>query len=292
MRRLIPLVDRLLAALLMASSVTLITAGLLSYAPSAFGDPQTPEPVAGGDPLLTPLIPPNPTPTASATQTPTDGPRQTPTDGPRQTPTDGPRQTPTDGPRQTPTDGPRQTETPGPVATPSPAPSSTPSPQAYASRIRIPSLHIDLPVVSGDLVVPGNVDLYPLCDVAMFSPVFVQPGQDGATYIYAHAQRGMFAPLLKASEVNDGASMVGALIEVYTSDDELHLYELYQVKRHATDLSLASPPPGTHMLVLQTSEGVSGTIPKLQVAARPLSVVPADPADANPTPVPRVCLPS
>jgi len=282
MRRLIPLVDRLLAALLMASSVTLITAGLLSYAPSAFGDPQTPAPVAGGDPLLTPLIPPNPTPTASATQTPTDGPRQTPTDGPRQTPTDGPR----------------QTETPGPVATPSPAPSPatsptpSPSPQAYASRIRIPSLNIDLPVVSGDLVVPGNVDLYPLCDVAMFSPVFVQPGQDGATYIYAHAQRGMFAPLLKASEVNDGASMVGALIEVYTSDDELHLYELYQVKRHATDLSLANPPLGTHMLVLQTSEGVSGTIPKLQVAARPLSVVPADPVVANPTPVPRVCLPS
>ncbi len=164
--------------------------------------------------------------------------------------------------------------------------------EAHASRIRIPSLQIDLPVVSGDIVVPGNVDLYPLCDVAMFSPVFVQPGEEGATYIYAHAQRGMFAPVLKASQVNDGASMIGALIEVYTSDNQLHLYELYRVKRHATDLSLANPPLGTHMLVLQTSEGVSGTIPKLQVAARPLSVVPADPVVANPTPVPRVCLPS
>ncbi|MGI8928989.1 MAG: hypothetical protein ACR2H0_05940 [Candidatus Limnocylindrales bacterium] len=238
------------------ASVTLITAGPLSYAPSSFPDPQTPEPVAGGDPRLSPLIPLNPTPTASA--------------------------------RQTPTDGPRPTETPGLDATPSPAL----GPQAHASRIRIPSLHIDLPVVSDDLVVPGNVDLYPLCDVAMFSPLFVHPGQDGATYIYAHAQLGMFAPVLKASRANDGASMIGTLIELYTSDNLLHLYELYQVKRHATDLSLASPPPGTHMLVLQTSEGVSGTIPKLQVAARPLSVVPADRADANPTPVPRVCLPS
>lgn len=257
MRRLLPLVDRLLAALLIASSVTLITAGLLSYAPSPFGHPRTPQPVSAGDPLLTPppvSLHPTPVPTSSTT----------------------------------PTNGPRQTASPGPT----PTPSADPGVQALASRIRIPSLHIDLPVVPSDLVVPGNVDLYPLCDVAMFARDFVQPDEEGATYIYAHAQRGMFAPLLKASEINDGASMIGALIEVFTSDNQLHLYELYQVKRHATDLSLANPPPGTHMLVLQTSEGVSGTIPKLQVAARPLSVVPANPTEANPMPVPRVCLPS
>jgi hypothetical protein len=146
--------------------------------------------------------------------------------------------------------------------------------------------------VAGNLVVPGNRDFYPLCDVAMYMSEYVQPGEVGATYIYAHAQRGMFAPLLRGSEVNDGAAMVGALIEVYTSNDMLHLYELYVVKRHATDLSLANPPPGGHMLVLQTSEGPAGTIPKLQVAARPLSVVPASDADANPQPQPRVCLPS
>jgi hypothetical protein len=102
----------------------------------------------------------------------------------------------------------------------------------------------------------------------------------------------MFAPLLTSSQQNNGASMIGALIEVYTSDNRLHLYELYRVKRHATDLSLADAPADTHILVLQTSEGVSGTIPKLQVAARPLSVVPASAADANPRPHPRVCLPN
>ena len=231
----------------MASSVTLITAGLLSYVPSAFGDPL----------LTAPPISVNPTPTPVVSLMPTGS--------------------------------------PGLTLPPGSTPTLSPDPglQVHASRIRIPSLHIDLPVVPGDLIIPGNADLYPLCDVAMYVREFVQPGEEGATYIYAHAQRGMFAPLLKASEVNDGASMIGALIEVYTSDNQLHLYELYRVKRHATDLSLANPAPGTHMLVLQTSEGVTGTIPKLQIAARPLSVVPADAAVvANPTPHPRVCLPS
>jgi hypothetical protein len=270
MRSLHPFVDRLIAAFLMAGSVTLLTAGLLSYAPSAFGDRQTSEPISAGDPLLTPVPAASvgPTPIPIATLPPSGNPLPS---------------------RSTlPSSNPRQTSTPG--ATPTASPSS--QALGLASRIRIPSLNIDLPVVPGDLIVPGNEDLYPLCDVAMFMRAFVQPGNAGATYIYAHAQRGMFAPLLKSSEVNDGASMIGALIEVYTSDNRLHLYELYRVKRHATDLSLADPPPGTHMLVLQTSEGPSGTIPKLQVAARPLSVVPADPDEANPRPRPRVCLAS
>jgi hypothetical protein len=258
MRPLGTVLDRLVPALLMATSVTLLTAGLLSYAPSTFGDSQTPEPdEIGGYPLLT--LPPGSTPQPHVTA--------------------GPSKTP-----RSPT-----TEPPSPP--PQPSPTTDVGQVGFASRIRIPSLGIDLPVVANDLVVHGNRDFYPLCDVAMFMREYVQPGEVGATYIYAHAQRGMFAPLLKASEIQDGASLVGALIEVYTSDNVLHLYELYLVKRHATDLSLANPPPGEHMLVLQTSEGPSGTVTKLQVAARPLSVVPASQAEANPTPSPRVCLP-
>ena len=105
-------------------------------------------------------------------------------------------------------------------------------------------MNVDLPIVPGDLEVPGNVDLYPLCDVAMFLPEFAQPGEPGTTYIYAHAQEGMFAPLLEASEIGDGAAMAGALVEVYSSDEKLHLYEIYRIKRHATDLSLAAAAPG------------------------------------------------
>jgi hypothetical protein len=249
--------DRLMPALVMAASVTLLTAGLMSYAPPTFGDWQTPEPtIGGGDPLFEE----SPTPTQP---------------GP---PTATPR-----NPTPSPT-------IPGPP-TPSPTPSLQPGSGGVASRIAIPSLNIDLPVVPSDLVVRGNRDFYPLCDVAMYMQGFVQPGESGSTYIYAHAQRGMFLPLLRASNRNNGASMIGALVEVYTSDNRLHLYEIFRVKRHATDLSLTQVPVGVHQLVLQTSEGVSGTVPKLQVAARPIAVVPATAADANPSPRPRVCLP-
>ena len=178
-----------------------------------------------------------------------------------------------------------------------PSPSPVPSvlatgPLGFASRIRIPSLNVDLPVLAGDTVVPGNEDLYPLCDVAMYMPGFVQPGEPGTTYIYAHAQRGMFLPLLRASLIDDGASLVGSLVEVYTTTDELHVYEITTVKRHATDLSLATDAGDNEQLVLQTSEGPTGTVPKLQIAAVPVSTVPSDVADAQPSAEPRVCLPA
>jgi sortase (surface protein transpeptidase) len=161
-----------------------------------------------------------------------------------------------------------------------------------ATRVVIPSLDIDLPVVASDLDVAGNVGNYPLCDVAQYMTAFVNPGQAGTTYIYGHAQSGMFAPLLHASKYNDGASMIGALVQVYTNDSKLHLYEITKVKRHATDFSITRIPAGQHQLVLQTSEGWHGHIPKLQVAARPLTVLPASYSDAHPTPHPRVCLPN
>ena len=101
----------------------------------------------------------------------------------------------------------------------------------------------------------------------------------------------MFASLLKASEVRDGEGLVGALVEVYTSDNRLHVYDISQVKRHATDLSFTDVPQGEHKLVLQTSEGPAGAIPKLQVAARPLSVLDASEREANPEAKPRVCAP-
>jgi sortase (surface protein transpeptidase) len=184
----------------------------------------------------------------------------------------------------------RPTGTPieiGPGASVSPRPATT----GYATRVRVPSLDIDLPIVSGALVVAGDESGYPLCDVAMYMPDLAQPGERGTTYLYAHAQRGMFLPLLRASTVDDGAQMIGALVEVYTSANELHLYEITRVKRHATDLSIVSEAGDTEQLVLQTSEGPAGTVPKLQVVASPVSVIRAAPADAQPSPQPRVCAP-
>jgi len=161
-----------------------------------------------------------------------------------------------------------------------------------ASRVRVPSLRIDLPVVSGDLQVAGNRGNYPLCDVAQFLTAegFVQPSEAGTTYLYAHAREGMFLSLLEASQRDNGRQMLGALVQVYTGDGRVFLYEIFQVKRHATDFSLALElPEGEQRLVLQTSEGPSGTIPKLQVAARLLNITQVSGAVANPPAQPRAC---
>lgn len=118
----------------------------------------------------------------------------------------------------------------------------------------------------------------------------MQPYQVGTTYVFAHARAGMFLPLLEASMRSNGAAMLGSLVELYTSDGRLYVYEIFQVKRHATDLDLAFDyPPGEHRLILQTSEGPHGHIPKLQVAARLLTVRAASLSAANPQPHPRIC---
>lgn len=180
---------------------------------------------------------------------------------------------------------------PSPPASPSVEPSSgaspspSPSPEArVATRIVIPALKIDLPIVAP----PGGPDAYPLCNVAMYIQELGQPGEGRATYIYAHARTGMFLPLLTQSRINGGKGMIGDLVQVYTSDDQLFLYEITKVLPHQLNLDAAIAAT-TEQLWLQTSEGPHGTKPKLQLVAMPLSSGPADPADAHPTPHPVVC---
>jgi hypothetical protein len=153
-----------------------------------------------------------------------------------------------------------------------------------ATRIVIPRLDIDLPI----MVQTDDYGSYPLCDVAMYIPLFGQPGQGRATYIYAHARDGMFLPLLTASLHNDGAKMVGMTVEVYTSDSWLFLYTITEVNRHTRNVDEALHTT-TERLFMQTSEGPNGTVPKLQVVADYLSSDPTDPAAAHPTPHPRIC---
>lgn len=174
-----------------------------------------------------------------------------------------------------------------PSLSPSPQPSAVP---AVATRIVIRSERIDLPVLSRDQRVRDQgPDLYPPCDVALYHTAFGQPGLGTTTYLYAHAREGMFLPLLEASEKRDGASLIGTLVQVYTSDARIHVYQITRVKRHAVDFSLADAPPGTEQLILQTSEGPAGTIPKLQVLAELLDVVETTLDDATPRARPRAC---
>lgn len=171
-----------------------------------------------------------------------------------------------------------------------PSPSPTPKEPPVATRIVLAYSGIDLPIMSGEFDPPGNPGNYPLCDVAQYLTVYKQPSQEGTTYIYAHARQGMFLPLLTASMRNDGAELIGRLVQVYTDDNRVYLYEIFAVKRHVRDFAIANDvPEGEHRLVMQTSEGPSAEYPKLQVAARLLNSQPADEDDAHPEPKPRIC---
>lgn len=174
---------------------------------------------------------------------------------------------------------------------PSPSPEATPRRRARATRIIIRYLGIDLPIVSRDRKVPDQgPDLYPPCDVAIYHTAFEQPGEPGTTYLYGHAREGMFLPLLEASMRDDGKELLGKVVRVYTSDDKLHLYRITQVKRHATDFSLVTDAaPDKEQLILQTSEGPRGTVPKLQVLAEPYDVRESTRDVARPPANPRAC---
>lgn len=153
-----------------------------------------------------------------------------------------------------------------------------------ATRVVVHNLDIDLPIM---LQLPEH-GTFPLCDVAMYIPQLSQPGFGGSIYIYAHARTGMFLPLLDQSRINDGAAMLGQIVDIYTSDDYIFHYQITEVRRHTT--SLEDAINGTvERLWLQTSEGPVGTIPKLQVVADYLFNEKTTFEASHPEPRPRIC---
>ncbi len=186
------------------------------------------------------------------------------------------------------------------AASPAPAsaaasgtPAPTPQP-AVATRVVIPALGIDLPILPGTAKFPYcNVAQYLLPSSGLpFTPVM--PGQDGTTYLYAHARVGMFLPLLNESMINNGASMIGYSVLVYTSDSKVYWYSISRVKRHvsptgADTWDIAKAAPGVKQLVLQTSEGPYESSTKLQILAKFDLVQQASYAASHPTPRPIIC---
>ena len=244
------IVGRLLPAALTATGVALLVAGLL-----AWGDPRAIGAIA------------SPTPPAPVATGPAGSPTPVPTLPP------------------IPSIGPASSAT----ALPSPSTVPTPTPRnAVATRVVVPALGIDLPVVKA----PPD-ETFPYCDVAEYSTAFDQPGQGGPVFIYAHARDGMFLPILEASMGSDGKKMVGMLVLVYTSDDMVFLYEVSEVHRHQDTLDAVFGSEGENVF-LQTSEGPRQGVPGYTgmvviVEAVPMGSQPADPKDANPKPRPVVC---
>ena len=177
-----------------------------------------------------------------------------------------------------------------PPSSESPSPSASPSVAVdrVATRVIVPALGIDLPVIKQ----PDAS--YPSCNVAMYFeyPGLGQPGQGISTYLYAHARKGMFLALLDASKKDRGRAMLGASVEVFTSDSQVFLYEIYEVRpRVPADLHWLDDPLAVteETLWLQTSTGPGGQYPKLQVLARPLTVGPATYAESHPKAKPVNC---
>lgn len=156
-----------------------------------------------------------------------------------------------------------------------------------ATRVRVPDLRIDLAVVAP----PKDRDSYPKCGVAMYLAELLQPGEDGATYLYAHARAGMFLPIFERAiqKLHGGPkSMLGLSVEVFTSDDLRYLYAIEDVLVHQTTLGDAGTAR-THELWLQTSEGPKGTKGKTQVRALPVGVEAAPHEQAHPVAKPVTC---
>jgi hypothetical protein len=152
------------------------------------------------------------------------------------------------------------------------------------TRVRIRALGIDLPVVAP----PTGPDHFPYCNVAEFLPTLSRPGRPGATYVYAHARAGMFLPLLERSRTNDGRSLLGLEVEVFTSDRRRFTYEVTEVIRHVTSLESAYRATA-EQLILQTSEGPPNTAGKTLVLAAPRDEADAPAEEALPPADPVPC---
>jgi hypothetical protein len=174
-----------------------------------------------------------------------------------------------------------------PPAAPSASPvaAPTPAPVAHsATRIVMTRARIDLPVITAPIG-----EKFPYCDVAERMAYYDEPGAGGVTYLYAHATHYMFGGLLAASWQPD-SYLLGAQIQIYTSDDLVYTYAVTEIHRNVpwTSFALVNALVG-EALVLQACENNDATGPKLLVVARPVSVATAVHAAAHPPTAPRVC---
>jgi hypothetical protein len=263
---------RLLPALLTAAGVVLITAGLLSYAaPSQAGiQPEQSDTIVTMDPAAE-----SPSPQIALAS-----------------PTDDPTGTPSLEPSASADPSASLDASPSAPATTKPTAKPTPTPKlgnGHATRVVVPALNIDIPVIAGN-------NGYPLCNVAMYmddlgKPLkdLGRPGRDGATYIYSHARDGMFGPIYHlAIEKHTPRKMLGMVVQVYTDDAKVYMYEIREVRLHQLNLDDAISATKQE-LWLQTSEGPKGTPGKTQVRAVPISVGDAGYKESHPKAKPVAC---
>jgi hypothetical protein len=144
----------------------------------------------------------------------------------------------------------------------------------HATRVSVSGLGIDIAVIRGN-------NNYPLCDVAMYSPLVAQPREPGITFIFAHARTGMFLPLLTRWRIDRGTSLIGRTVYVWTSDNFRSTYKIDKV-RVTKDAMAGTTSLAAERLWLQTSTGPNTSYPKLVVEAHRISTAPASYAASHP----------
>jgi len=152
---------------------------------------------------------------------------------------------------------------------------------ARATRVSVPSVGIDIPIIRG-------TSSYPLCRVAMYLPSVAQPREPGITFIYAHARRGMFLPLLTRWKIDHGASLIGKTVKVWTSNSYVSYYRITRVRK------TKYPMTGVFSLTrerlwLQTSTGPNYTYAKLIVEAARYKTIKSTYSAAHPRARPVRC---
>jgi hypothetical protein len=148
-----------------------------------------------------------------------------------------------------------------------------------ATRVRIPSQGIFASTM--DLAVVRGPSGYPYCNVAMYSGALNQPTEPGVTFIYAHARKGMFLPLLNQWNKNRGADMIGMSVYVYTSNSRVHRYVIDKVRVSKTMDGVFAV--NSERLWLQTSTGPNFTYPKLFLEGKRVSTAVTTYAASHPT---------
>lgn len=162
------------------------------------------------------------------------------------------------GSPQTTAGSPQTAEAPPVMATPTAAPGG-PIPEGF--RIQIPRLGIDLTIQEGDLKRDIEDQRTPE-GYAFHLPGTAIPGQNGNTFLYAHARRQMFLALWNARP--------GDAVIVQVPDGGTLEYVVRDVLPRVapSDLS-ATRSSSTEQLTLQTSTGPSPGDPRFIVVAFP-----------------------
>jgi len=144
-----------------------------------------------------------------------------------------------------------------PSSIPSAPPATAPAEGIVAVRIQIPRLGIDLAIVEGDGVSAPDGQ-------AAHFPGTAWPGAGSNTYLYGHAQEGMFLPLWDAR--------IGDEIVLSLVDGSTRCYEIERIQPETAwnDTSLLLPTE-REQLTLQTSTSYTPTAPRFVVVAIPCS---------------------